>query len=160
MGIFKHRILFGGFKHFKAIFGLGVMNFPMPGTLRWIFARYAGVKFMVNSNDKPWFYIGKNVSFDTVYPENITIHNGVHITANCTLLTHGLNTDNTDNSDVFWIESHITIKERAFIGTGTIICADVIIGEGAIVGAGSVVTKNIPDYEIWAGNPAKFIKRR
>jgi carbonic anhydrase/acetyltransferase-like protein (isoleucine patch superfamily) len=34
------------------------------------------------------------------------------------------------------------------------------VGHGAIIGMGSVVTKDIPPYEIWAGNPAKFIKRR
>lgn len=49
---------------------------------------------------------------------------------------------------------------RAFIGTNTIVCADVTIGEGAVVGAGSIVTKDIPPYEIWAGNPARFIKKR
>lgn len=41
----------------------------------------------------------------------------------------------------------------------TIISKPVCIGDGAIVGSGSVVTKNIPAYEIWAGNPAKFIKK-
>ena len=34
------------------------------------------------------------------------------------------------------------------------------IGEGAVVGAGFVVTKDIPDYEVWAGNPARFIRKR
>ena len=36
----------------------------------------------------------------------------------------------------------------------------VTIGKGAIVGAGSVVTKDIPPYQVWAGNPAKYIKDR
>jgi len=36
----------------------------------------------------------------------------------------------------------------------------VTIGERTIVGAGSIVTKNIPDDEVWAGNPAKFIRKR
>lgn len=34
------------------------------------------------------------------------------------------------------------------------------IGDGAIVGAGSIVTKDIPPYQCWAGNPARFIKER
>ena len=42
----------------------------------------------------------------------------------------------------------------------TIICNSVRIGKGAIVGAGSVVTKDIPPYQVWAGNPAHFIKER
>lgn len=52
------------------------------------------------------------------------------------------------------------IRKGAFVGTKTIICNAVTIGEGAIVGAGSIVTKNIPDNEVWAGNPARFIKKR
>ncbi|WP_449400358.1 acyltransferase [Chryseobacterium wanjuense] len=34
------------------------------------------------------------------------------------------------------------------------------IGENALVGAGSVVTKNVPENEIWVGNPAKFLKKK
>lgn len=53
----------------------------------------------------------------------------------------------------------ILIKEGAFIGAHSIILKGTTIGRHAVVGAGSVVTKNIPDNEIWAGNPAKFIRR-
>lgn len=45
------------------------------------------------------------------------------------------------------------------MGAHTIILKGVHIGKGAVIGAGSVVTKNIPENEIWAGNPAKFIKK-
>ena len=41
-----------------------------------------------------------------------------------------------------------------------IICSDVEIGDNSIIGAGSIVTKNVPPNQIWAGNPAKFIKER
>ena len=53
----------------------------------------------------------------------------------------------------------VVIKDNAFIGAMCFIGKGVTIGENSIVGAGSVVTKNIPDNEIWAGNPAKFIKK-
>ncbi len=53
----------------------------------------------------------------------------------------------------------IKIGPRAFIGGFTTILKNVSIGEGAVVGANSLVTKNIPPYEIWAGVPAKFIKK-
>ena len=53
----------------------------------------------------------------------------------------------------------IIIKNNAFIGAMCYINKGVSIGENSIVGACSVVTKNIPDNEIWAGNPARFIKR-
>lgn len=53
----------------------------------------------------------------------------------------------------------IWIKEGAFIGAGVIILKGVIIGKQSIIGAGAVVTTNVPDYEIWAGNPAHFIRK-
>lgn len=42
----------------------------------------------------------------------------------------------------------------------TLVVKPVTIGERAIIGAGSVVTKDIPANEVWAGNPAKFIRKR
>ena len=53
----------------------------------------------------------------------------------------------------------VTIKKGAFIGAGTYILKGVTIGERAIVGAGSVVTKDIADDEVWAGNPAVFVRK-
>jgi len=51
-----------------------------------------------------------------------------------------------------------TIKKGAKIGANSIILPGVIIGENAFVGAGSVVTKNVPDGAVVVGNPAKIIK--
>lgn len=52
----------------------------------------------------------------------------------------------------------IIIKDKSWIGFKSIILKGVTIGEGAVIGAGSVVTKDIPDYTIAAGNPAKIIR--
>lgn len=54
----------------------------------------------------------------------------------------------------------VVIREGAFIGARCIILKGVTIGKRAVVGAGSVVTKSIPDGEIWAGNPAKPLHRK
>ena len=54
----------------------------------------------------------------------------------------------------------IVIKDEAWLGYGTIILDNVSIGFGAVIGAGSVVTNDIPDYAIAAGIPAKIIKMR
>jgi acetyltransferase-like isoleucine patch superfamily enzyme len=54
----------------------------------------------------------------------------------------------------------IKINNYVWIGGRSIILPDIEIGEGAIIAAGSVVTKNIPAYVVVAGNPAKFIKSR
>lgn len=55
--------------------------------------------------------------------------------------------------------SPVTIKDGAFIGGNCIVLKGVTIGEKSVIGAGSVVTKSVPDGEIWAGNPAKFIRK-
>lgn len=52
----------------------------------------------------------------------------------------------------------VEIKDDVFIGTGSIILKSVTIGERSIIGAGSVVTKDIPADQLWAGSPCKFIK--
>ena len=55
--------------------------------------------------------------------------------------------------------SKVTVKKKAWIGFNAIILRGVTIGEGAIVGAGSVVTKDVPDGAIVAGNPARVVRR-
>lgn len=53
----------------------------------------------------------------------------------------------------------IIVEDDVFIGTKSIILKGVTIGKSSIVGAGSVVTKSIPAGEVWAGNPAGFIRK-
>ena len=53
-----------------------------------------------------------------------------------------------------------TIENDVWIGIGAIIKAGVTIHNGAVIGAGSVVTHDVPAYEIWAGNPARKIRDR
>jgi maltose O-acetyltransferase len=54
----------------------------------------------------------------------------------------------------------IVIEDDVWIGSRSLIMKGVTIGHGAIIAAGSVVTKDIPPYEIWGGNPAHFLKSR
>lgn len=67
--------------------------------------------------------------------------------------TMGKNVDRTNIK-----AAPIIIKDKAWIGFNSIIMKGVTIGEGAIIGAGSVVTKNVPDYAVVGGNPARIIK--
>lgn len=54
----------------------------------------------------------------------------------------------------------ILVEEDVWIGHGAIILHGVKLGRGCVIGAGSVVTKNVGEYEIVAGNPARFIRMR
>lgn len=146
----KNKIL-----HIRSVLCFALMRIPIPRTWRKIFVRMGGV---VLTGRK--YFIASDVRFDSVYPQNIVLHDDVHLTSGVRILTHLLDTKNPDREDIHWIEGHVEIGEHAFIGTDSIITGNVRIGKGAIVGAGSVVTKDIPDYEIWGGNPARFIKKR
>ena len=100
-------------------------------------------------------FIGEDVTFDTNYPEDIIIEDGVRVTIGCTIITHFMEPRTGTYS-----RGQVHLKRNAYIGCRTIICKPVTVGENAIVGAGSVVTKDIPAGEVWAGNPARFIKKR
>jgi acetyltransferase-like isoleucine patch superfamily enzyme len=56
------------------------------------------------------------------------------------------------------ISSPVHIKDNVFIGMDSIILKGVTIGSNVIIAAGSVVFKDIPDNQIWGGNPARFIR--
>jgi acetyltransferase-like isoleucine patch superfamily enzyme len=58
-----------------------------------------------------------------------------------------------------WRVEPTLVKKGASIGSGATILANVVIGENAMVGAGSVVTHDVPDNAVVAGNPAKLLRR-
>ncbi len=57
-----------------------------------------------------------------------------------------------------WSVAPTIVREGASIGSGSTILANVVIGARAIVGAGSVVTKDVPDDAVVAGNPARLLR--
>ena len=60
-------------------------------------------------------------------------------------------------TEVDWQVVTTLVKQGASIGSGAVIMCGVTIGRKAFVGAGAVVTKNVPDFAVVAGNPAKKI---
>lgn len=90
---------------------------------------------------------------DTIIGDNVKIDNLVHIAHNVNI---GKNTMIVAGVVVC---GSVKIGESCFIGANSTIRQKLTIGNNVIVGMGSVVTKNIPDNEIWAGNPAKFLKK-
>jgi acetyltransferase-like isoleucine patch superfamily enzyme len=67
--------------------------------------------------------------------------------------------ERVENPNIGYKTKPIKIGNNVFIGGFSIILKGVNIGDGAIIGAGSVVSKDVPAGEIWAGNPAKFIRK-
>jgi acetyltransferase-like isoleucine patch superfamily enzyme len=74
-------------------------------------------------------------------------------------LNHGYADIDIPPSDQPVVTSKITVCDDVWIGANSVITAGVRIGKHAVVGGGSVVTKDVPDYAIVAGNPAKVIKQ-
>lgn len=116
----------------------------------------------VNIKNYKKTFIGENVTFDTNYPEDIIIEDGAHIGLRCIIITHFKNPNKLgfDTASGGYDYGKVTIGKNSWMGANTIICKPIKIGEGSIIGASSVVTKYIPPFEIWAGNPARFIRRR
>ena len=108
-----------------------------------------------------WFNnitIGKNVyinsNFLAMARGGITIEDDVQIAANVQLLTN--NHDEYDRAVLTC--KPILIKQGAWIGAGATILPGITIGKYAIVGAASVVTHDVGDYEVVVGNPARVMK--
>ena len=125
--------------------------FAFHSTLRIFFHRLRGVK------------IGKNVEvgyfciIGNVHPYMVTIEEGAVISARATLLEH-------DNSYYFTRGGKIkfgpvVIKKKAFIGLNSVIMPNVTVGERSIVGANSLVLKDVPPDTVVGGVPAKEIKK-
>ncbi len=71
-----------------------------------------------------------------------------------------VNADGSIQGEADWTCVPILVKNKASIGSNATILCGVTIGEGALVGAGAVVTRDIPDNMVVAGNPARVIKQR
>lgn len=96
-----------------------------------------------------------------LHSELIFLHNNICIGSNVLFVTHDAShfmLNKKCNSDVY-IEKVgcIEIMDNVFIGSGTQIMGNVRIGSNVIIGAGSIITKDIPDNSVYSGNPAKYI---
>lgn len=113
------------------------------------YARYLGVK------------IGNNCFISTrewsSEPYLVTIGDNVAITHNVSIFTHGGARVARRIYPDFDVFGKVEIKDWAYIGANSIIMPGVTIGEGALVAAGSVVTKSVAPYTVVGGNPARYI---
>ncbi|MES2775216.1 MAG: acyltransferase [Bacteroidota bacterium] len=104
-------------------------------------------------------FIGRSCEFNS--SGKITVGNDVKIGSSTVIVDVGHETSShtTINKQPVTVKD-ITIGDDVWLGTKCTVLQGVTIGRGSVVGAGSVVNKSIPDYEIWAGCPARFIKKR
>jgi acetyltransferase-like isoleucine patch superfamily enzyme len=111
----------------------------VPGgtTVRVVLHRARGVKIGKN------VWIGYDAILDTSEPHLITIEDGCAIGTRVTVIAH-----------MRELEQGVRIEHDAFVGPGAIILPNVTIGHGAIVTAGSVVTRSVPPMTVVQGNPA------
>jgi acetyltransferase-like isoleucine patch superfamily enzyme len=104
--------------------------------------------------------IGKNVfiNFDCVFLDlgGITIDDNVLIAPKVSLLSEGHPVSPNERQSL--VPGHIHIRKNAWIGAGATILPGVTVGENAVVAAGAVVSKDVPDNTIVGGVPARIIK--
>jgi UDP-2-acetamido-3-amino-2,3-dideoxy-glucuronate N-acetyltransferase len=109
-------------------------------------------------------HIGKNckISSHTFICEGVNIEDNVFVGHNVTFINdkhpRSVNENGSMQTEADWKVVETFIKEGASIGSSSTILCGVTIGENAIVGAGAVVTKDVPPNTIVAGVPAKILK--
>lgn len=109
--------------------------------------------------------IGKNVkiSSHTFICEGVTIEDEVFIGHNVSFINDKYPRATTEGgglqTEADWQVVPTRVCRRASVGTSSTILCGVTIGEGAVVGAGAVVTKDVPAYTVVAGNPARILRK-
>lgn len=107
-------------------------------------------------------FIGSNVWIDTGHANMIVLEDHVHIAGECTLLCHQRNLSSycidDDYAELGYTIKKIHLKKGCLIGQRSMVMPGVTVGEGAIIGAYSLVTKDIPAWTIAVGRPAKVVK--
>lgn len=108
-------------------------------------------------------FVGDSVKIDSGHSDLITIEDGVSIAGGTRLLCHQRDFSDYCVGDEYlalgYILKPIVLKKGCLVGMESFVMPGVTVGEGAVVGAGSLVTKDIPAWTIAAGRPAKVLKQ-
>jgi acetyltransferase-like isoleucine patch superfamily enzyme len=116
--------------------------------------KWRGVRFV----DHKTVYIAPNVLIDSTFPESVFIQNHVYITRGAKIIAHTTFTRPTQAiTGVEFNLGDVVLEEGCYIGVNAVVLPSVTVGKCAIVGAGAVVTKDVPPYAIVGGSPARQI---
>jgi acetyltransferase-like isoleucine patch superfamily enzyme len=149
------------FRRLKQIFGFGPSHNLLaerPEYARYDIGRwsYGDLKIVAWGKDEN-LKIGKFCSF----AENTKILlGGEHVTTNITTFPVGYFIGGASNGAHARSKGDVIIGNDVWVATNAMILSGVKIGHGAVIGANSLVTKDVPDYAIVAGNPATLIRMR
>jgi acetyltransferase-like isoleucine patch superfamily enzyme len=102
-------------------------------------------------------HIGPDVMIDTAFPQWVAIGNNVQLGTRCLILAHVHTLPPRKSEHATYIS--VRIEDDVYVGAGAIILPNVSIGRGAVVTAGSVVTRSIPAMVMVQGNPAEPVAR-
>ena len=107
-------------------------------------------------------FVGDSVKIDSGHSDLITIEDGVSIAGGTRLLCHQRDFSNYCVGDEYlalgYVLKPIVLKKGCLVGMEPFVMPGVTIGEGAVIGAGSLVTKDVPAWTIATGRPAKVVK--
>jgi maltose O-acetyltransferase len=123
------------------------------------------IEYGASFNSGRYVSIGDNsgLGYNLRIGGKVTIGRDVMMGHDCIIWTHNHGFDRTDipmTEQGFYPEEPVTIGDDVWIGARVIILPGVNVGSHAIIAAGAVVTKDVPEYAIVGGNPAKVIKLR
>jgi len=156
------RVVKQFFSNMKNAILLSMMNWSLfeplnPRKLRPMYMRWMGAKVGKD------VFIGDHVVIDQNRAHLITIEDHVHIAGGSRLLCHKRDLSvyyhGDDYAKLPYRTDKIHLKKGCAIGTNSLVMLGVTVGEGAIVGACSLVTKDIPAWTIAVGQPAKVVKQ-
>jgi acetyltransferase-like isoleucine patch superfamily enzyme len=170
-GVLYYRRIFGSFGRGSRLYKPMLVTNPRFVRIGHDVSIRQGARIEViltNRRRTPLLLIGNNVNVEQnvhlVCHSKLIIGSDVSITGNCAIVdvTHPyLNVHDSVKigARILDEDSFVEIGDGSFLGFGTLVMPNVRVGKYCVIGAHSVVTKDVPDYCVAAGNPAKILRR-